>query len=66
MAMDAWKIVEALEEISQLARQAPPPGERIARIADRLKQQLSHESAEELREESEDEGAGLVQPPRDN
>jgi hypothetical protein len=66
MAMDAWKIVEGLEEIAQLARQAPPPGERIATIAERLKQHLSQESAEELRKESEDEGAGLVQPPRDN
>lgn len=66
MAMDAWKIVEGLEEIARLARDAQPPGDRIARIAEHLKQQIARDSAEELRDESEDQGAGLVQPPRDN
>lgn len=66
MAMDAWKIVEGLEEIARLAREAQPPGERIARIAEHLKQQFSRDSAEALRDEPEDQGAGLVQPPRDN
>jgi len=64
--MDAWKIVEGLEEIARLAREAQPPGERIARIAEHLKQQFSRDSAEALRDEPEDQGAGLVQPPRDN
>jgi hypothetical protein len=66
MAIDPHSLLHGLEEISRLAKDAKPGGNRIGEIADRLKRDLEEETARARQEAESGRGPGLIQPPKDN